>query len=229
MWSWRTCTPAPVGQRDDDGDPCSSLTADESAGLATHSLDRGAALIAGGIVGALEAPHKIDGTFVMTVICEMLTLDGIAGCFSLLPTIATRADDLRLPFAGLPRQARRSLRQEVLAGTGGDPTTLSMNERQRALSYARAYALHQPISLAQSGFIFLGLLGVWGSISTEWHGWSGWLGLISLTLVGGSFIVSTILTVPRVKRASTYARQEAWISEPPAVDSIPDIGEGTAD
>jgi len=180
----------------------------------------GTALIAGAVVGGLPFHHHQG--LVVDVIASMLTFGGLAGMFSLFPARIGRSDELRLPLLGLERSARRAITRTALGRRGGDLSRLSPDERRRALEYAEAFSVNQPIILTQTLLLLVGLIGTQLLAGDDTDPFLRWVRLIYLTAIPAFLIVMTIFSVKWIRRATTYVQRHAKDGE----GVLPDVDVG---
>lgn len=167
----------------------------------------GIALVCGGVFGALSTHHH-QGLLLGTV-ATMLTFGGLAGTFSLFPISAGRIDELRLSLLGIDRSRRRAIRRAVLGRRDGEPARLSPEERRRGFDYARAFSVNQPVVLAQSLLLFVGLIGTQLVANADLGSFWGWVRLVYLTVIPVFLVALTIVNLVRIRRAAAFVQEEA--------------------
>lgn len=165
------------------------------------------ATVAGGVFGALPFQHHHG--LALDVVAMTLIFGGYAGSFSLFPARFGATDDLRLPVAGVYRDRRRAITRTALGRKDGNPADLSADERRRALDYAQAFSVNQPVVLAQTVLLFAGLIGTQLLSRDDHDTWETWIRIAYLTAVPAFLVVMTVLTLLWVRRATAYAEKQS--------------------
>ncbi|GAA4267585.1 hypothetical protein [Frondihabitans peucedani] len=166
----------------------------------------GIGAVVGGVLTILLI-HRHPPT-VLSVVAGVLTVGGYAGFFAMYPSNVIRADELRVPLAGRDRTTRRAIRRAVFAPQGKTDPALTADDHRRAVEYADAFWLNQPVLLVHSQLLLVGVIGTQLLPSFGADSWDVWFRVISFTILPALIVAASIVGILRIRRAAAFSRTQ---------------------